>query len=214
MALVKCRECSKEVSSSASKCPHCGIRSPSVSPAKGCLFIIILAVVFTVAIATCSNNSDRETPIDTHAPITQPVAEPEEIAQLPDLTSAEVLQYVNTIDKEIGEYLNELLAQHIKLDEPEYGSEFNLWRGKEWQPKVDAANDKYMLILNQHRKQLLLTPMRRVFNLNQSIQLASLNLIRNIDGETSPEKIELFKVKVAEIVTAIKEGREWVKEKG
>lgn len=48
MALKPCKECKKEVSTSASKCPHCGVRNPTTSTAKGCLGIITLALVFGV----------------------------------------------------------------------------------------------------------------------------------------------------------------------
>jgi len=33
MGLAKCLECGREVSSSASKCPHCGIANPAVGKA-------------------------------------------------------------------------------------------------------------------------------------------------------------------------------------
>jgi hypothetical protein len=31
MALIKCKECNKEISSSASKCPHCGVKRPGLA---------------------------------------------------------------------------------------------------------------------------------------------------------------------------------------
>lgn len=31
MALMPCRECLEDVSTSAARCPHCGVRSPSVA---------------------------------------------------------------------------------------------------------------------------------------------------------------------------------------
>ncbi len=46
MALVKCKECGKEVASSAKTCPHCGIKEPGVTAkqkAGGCLVILVLA---------------------------------------------------------------------------------------------------------------------------------------------------------------------------
>ena len=34
MALVQCKECGREVSSSARKCPHCGVPGPGVVISK------------------------------------------------------------------------------------------------------------------------------------------------------------------------------------
>lgn len=34
MALVKCKECGKEVSDKADMCPHCGRRNPSINEEK------------------------------------------------------------------------------------------------------------------------------------------------------------------------------------
>lgn len=45
MAMIKCRECGKEVSSKAAKCPHCGVSTPAVGNKEallGCLFIVVL----------------------------------------------------------------------------------------------------------------------------------------------------------------------------
>ncbi len=53
MAMTKCRECGKEVSTQASKCPHCGVANPCrplglSSGALGCL--AVLGVVAVVAV--------------------------------------------------------------------------------------------------------------------------------------------------------------------
>lgn len=46
MALTKCKECGKEVSSSATKCPHCGVSNPAVT-AKAMLvgFAAVVALI-------------------------------------------------------------------------------------------------------------------------------------------------------------------------
>ncbi|WP_409450394.1 zinc ribbon domain-containing protein, partial [Cedecea neteri] len=31
IALTKCKECKKEVSSSAKTCPHCGVKNPAIT---------------------------------------------------------------------------------------------------------------------------------------------------------------------------------------
>lgn len=49
MSLVKCKECSKEVSVSADVCPHCGAKNPGLTPAKfgkGCLGVFVFTLIF------------------------------------------------------------------------------------------------------------------------------------------------------------------------
>jgi hypothetical protein len=52
MALVECRECKKDVSTEASKCPHCGVYNPSNSSsihAEDTLVgLLILGAIFFV----------------------------------------------------------------------------------------------------------------------------------------------------------------------
>lgn len=55
MALKNCKECGKEVSSSAKKCPHCGVKNPGgwfsytgvggegLLKGCGCIVLILLA---------------------------------------------------------------------------------------------------------------------------------------------------------------------------
>jgi len=57
MAMTKCKECKKEVSTSAKTCPHCGIKSPGVKAGdalKG--FILIFFVIFIFV--QCSGSDD------------------------------------------------------------------------------------------------------------------------------------------------------------
>jgi|OM-RGC.v1.035162127 hypothetical protein len=41
MAIIKCKECKKEISSSAKECPHCGFRKYQM----GCLTKLIIIVI-------------------------------------------------------------------------------------------------------------------------------------------------------------------------
>lgn len=48
MALIQCKECKKEVSNLAKKCPHCGISKPGMTAkkaGKGCLLLILLILI-------------------------------------------------------------------------------------------------------------------------------------------------------------------------
>lgn len=54
MALTKCKECKKEVSTAAKTCPHCGVKNPGVTAKQtldGCLVLIVLAIGFGVYMA-------------------------------------------------------------------------------------------------------------------------------------------------------------------
>jgi RNA polymerase subunit RPABC4/transcription elongation factor Spt4 len=57
MALVKCKECKKEVSSSAKLCPHCGIKNPSTT-AKDYILGAIGIIVIIFAVKACSGDDE------------------------------------------------------------------------------------------------------------------------------------------------------------
>ncbi|WP_240947185.1 zinc ribbon domain-containing protein [Dickeya zeae] len=46
MALTKCKECKKEVSTSARVCPHCGTKNPSTTTAQaiGSFAVLVLLI--------------------------------------------------------------------------------------------------------------------------------------------------------------------------
>jgi hypothetical protein len=74
MALIKCKECGKELSSAATACPHCGKPAPkqTTPAAKGCLTIIIVIVVLAW-IGHCSSSNDvkpENTPVPASPPST------------------------------------------------------------------------------------------------------------------------------------------------
>ena len=64
MAMAKCKECGKEVSTKAKVCPHCGVKNPGVKTSEvivGLLFI--LAVGFGVVKCSGSTASDTAKPV-------------------------------------------------------------------------------------------------------------------------------------------------------
>lgn len=70
MALVKCKECGKDVSTSAKVCPHCGIKSPGVKASdalKG--FALIFVVIFIIA--QCSDSDDKPTSVDAKPQVSE-----------------------------------------------------------------------------------------------------------------------------------------------
>jgi hypothetical protein len=66
MAIKACRECGKEVSTQAGKCPHCGVSAPTMGKAAqsalGALFLLAI-VGIGFGVAQCSQ-SDQKTSVE------------------------------------------------------------------------------------------------------------------------------------------------------
>ena len=57
MALINCKECKKEISSSADRCPNCGVKNPANHIGCGASFLVIVLVLILIGLfATRSNN--------------------------------------------------------------------------------------------------------------------------------------------------------------
>lgn len=68
MALIKCKECGKEISSAAAACPNCGKPVVKTTPAaKGCLSVIVIVGMLAL-IGHCTGNHDDTKPDTTPAP--------------------------------------------------------------------------------------------------------------------------------------------------
>ncbi|HDG1673796.1 TPA: hypothetical protein PFE07_003264 [Kluyvera cryocrescens] len=63
MALTKCKECKKEVSTSAKTCPHCGVANPGVNVMKGCLILIVLAIGFGAYMTFSGDDKAESAPL-------------------------------------------------------------------------------------------------------------------------------------------------------
>lgn len=63
MAMTECKECKKEVSTSAKKCPHCGVSHPAVTGKQQFFGLVILAIIVAVGFSMCSSgDSEPEAP--------------------------------------------------------------------------------------------------------------------------------------------------------
>ena len=65
MALVKCRECGKEISSEAKNCPNCGAK-PKNKVAAGCAGVLVL-LVFIIVIASFFGSDQKSTDNDNES---------------------------------------------------------------------------------------------------------------------------------------------------
>jgi len=64
--MTKCRECGKEVSTGANKCPHCGCSYPAVSQkAHGVIWLIAIVIAVIVFAWVFSNTRSCTREVDT-----------------------------------------------------------------------------------------------------------------------------------------------------
>ena len=75
MALVKCKECGKEVSKKAETCPHCGIKNPGITTSEYFIGFIVLFGIVGIGFAMCSSN-DKPSPPIAEAPKEAPKEKP------------------------------------------------------------------------------------------------------------------------------------------
>ncbi len=76
MALVKCKECGKEVSKKASACPNCGApvkKASSVSPGCGCALVLLVGAIIVGAIVS---QTDTGTPSGSRSAPSKPKESP------------------------------------------------------------------------------------------------------------------------------------------
>lgn len=76
MALVKCKECKQDVSSSGTTCPGCGASSPGVSFVHKLGALVILGVVTAVGVVACGGGQEptAATKNQTNSAAQQPAA--------------------------------------------------------------------------------------------------------------------------------------------
>lgn len=71
MAMGKCRECKKDVSTNAKTCPHCGIGNPGISPSQslvgGIVALVVLFFVLKACFGSCSDSTAHNSASTTTA---------------------------------------------------------------------------------------------------------------------------------------------------
>ncbi len=63
MALVKCKECGQEISSTAKKCPNCGVKHPareSATPMETIIGIVIMGAIFLFFYVACGDSESEK----------------------------------------------------------------------------------------------------------------------------------------------------------
>lgn len=76
MALKRCRECGKEVSTEAAACPHCGVKDPTGAKAeadaktrKGCAWGCASLLIISAVLAVAGSGGDSGGAEPEHSPI-------------------------------------------------------------------------------------------------------------------------------------------------
>lgn len=132
MALIKCKECKKEVSKKAETCPHCG--SP-VKQKTGCGGLIGLVVIVFILVGIFANLADDSSP--NNPPPVPEIPEkveskPVDLAEVERSIEAEIVEEVSLTveeiskDKKLWPNLIELLKDQtipLVLDGEEVGSQ-------------------------------------------------------------------------------------------
>lgn len=59
--LYTCKSCKESVQKDAKKCPHCGEKYPTVSNAKGCLSLVVIALLGAVTLSMCTSEQTSST---------------------------------------------------------------------------------------------------------------------------------------------------------
>lgn len=50
MTLVKCKECGKEISKNAMKCPHCGAQLPTLTQSQRVVWAVVMFIIIFIPV--------------------------------------------------------------------------------------------------------------------------------------------------------------------
>jgi uncharacterized OB-fold protein len=90
MALGKCRECGREVSTGAAACPGCGVKNPTASSKRALVLLGVFGVLFVFY--RCATRGEKTAATTTAEPLAAAaVRAPEPAAVLGPLTAAALL---------------------------------------------------------------------------------------------------------------------------
>ncbi len=157
MSLLLCKECQKEISSTASQCPHCGASQSKMPGCFGCLKIVGILFVFMIIIAAFNGGSGKVSTKDIKS---------YEMGSPVTLKDMEVIvastEYVNSI-KDLNEFSTEagsgiylivFVSVKNNSDQPMYvnSSIFTIMRGTS---KYDVDSTATMYAALKYKRQQL-----------------------------------------------------------
>ncbi len=110
MSLIICKECQKEISSTATSCPHCGFKQSS---SIGCYaFIFIILIFFAAAAYLIYNKISHSETSPNQDSLNTTTVQPQQVNQKPD----------GSIKKIISKTFNKLKNEIKKTDEAQNNS--------------------------------------------------------------------------------------------
>lgn len=107
MALTKCKECKKEVSTKAKVCPHCGVKDPGVSAGQVVLGFIVLIVIGWVVVQVLSVDEQEAKPAAVAQAAPVPKQTPEQIAAELAACKADLSCWGDKYNAAVGIYCDE-----------------------------------------------------------------------------------------------------------
>jgi hypothetical protein len=102
MALIKCKDCGKEISSSASKCPHCGVKRPGFSETLAA--VLVFGFIVCIGAAAWMGSRDDAKKDEAPAPaasIAQILDEPADAPLSPRETGKIFSEYVSQLQAKL-----------------------------------------------------------------------------------------------------------------
>lgn len=198
MALKECKECKKEVSSTAKTCPHCGVKNPAITgkdKAKGCLGLFIAVIIIATILGSCSEDTQEETTPqpttkNSNLELVEPVQTSSEIPEIND-------QNINGLIVEATNFYIEnfmILIKNYQAHANKDRSVFINWRSNEWVPEYDKRKQYFDDILDNNRKYLFSNGYQPIFNALSNLPLISLDIMKAI-RESDKKHLENAKAK-------------------
>lgn len=188
MALIKCKECGKDISTAAPACPQCGapamVAKPPARPSKimgcGCVFFILIIIILITSMIENCGNARKKDQIAQQQKATQ-VAQSE--AALGPMTP-EHQQIFNVFKSSFGIESDKVIeVQSIPSIQPTEASSLAIKFDSE--PVLTKDSEKFQILYNtiQFGKQLRAAGLNR----NVNIRILPMLMFSNQYGERSQD---------------------------
>ena len=127
MALVKCKECGKEISNDAEVCPHCGKKVVSLGEALEALinFIKCVTVLFIIAFIFFSIKCDNDE-VKSHQTAAQKVESHQTVAQN-EYDKTKSNNILEKLHKKIPQIIMKKNIEDIKIEAKEDKKDYNVF---------------------------------------------------------------------------------------
>lgn len=180
------------------------------STVLGCMVVAVVIGAWQADVDLQSSPEERPQ-ASAESPSQEPAPEAGPIERLPDLAHEELIAYLEQSEVKTMELTEELVNRYAyarKSGVLDVISAYNVWRGKEWMPKVDELRTEYDLIMQQRRRQILGTPLKGIFIAPAELSIASIQLTGRIDGPNQEEREQSFRSTLQRIADGFNQARD------